>query len=126
MNKLIALLSSLNLLERGNKKLSISNIAVIVCIVKIAVSSNVSVVEIGALLLSLLNYAHKRTENNKIIKNDQEKLPDSSNVLAQVEELRAKLEQQSKELEIQGKVVEDAKSLITGTKLANSQKRQQL
>lgn len=50
----------LNLLDTtGN--LSITNIAVIVCIVKMAMSSQFSGMDVGALMVTLLNYAHKRS-----------------------------------------------------------------
>lgn len=52
-------LTFLNLLDAtGN--LSISNVAVCVCIAKLAMAHPFSLTEVGALLVSLLNYAHKR------------------------------------------------------------------
>lgn len=57
-------LKFLSLLDRGGN-LSITNIAVIVCITKIAISPTFTITEVGALMLSLLNYAHKRKESNK-------------------------------------------------------------
>lgn len=52
----------LNLLDvQGN--LSITNIAVIVCVTKIALAPQFSIAECGALMVSLLNYAHKRHTN---------------------------------------------------------------
>lgn len=58
------LLKFLNLTDRqGN--LSITNIAVIVCITKIAIAPTFTITEVGALMLSLFNYAHKRSEANK-------------------------------------------------------------
>lgn len=55
----------LNLLEYKSNKLSITNIAVWVCVFKIALAPQVALPEIGALMLALLNYAHKRHESSK-------------------------------------------------------------
>lgn len=56
-------LKFLSLLDNeGN--LSISNIAVIVCVTKLAIAPHFSVTEVGALMVSLLNYAHKRYTND--------------------------------------------------------------
>lgn len=56
-------LSFLNLTDTSGN-LSITNIAVIVCVVKIALAPQFSITEVGALLVSLLNYAHKRFVND--------------------------------------------------------------
>lgn len=53
------LLAFLNLLDNAGN-LSISNIAVIVCLVKMALSAQLSGCDLGALLGVLLNYGHKR------------------------------------------------------------------
>ncbi len=56
-------LTFLNLLDsEGN--LSITNIAVIVSITKMALMANMSSVDAVALVGVLLNYAHKRTVND--------------------------------------------------------------
>lgn len=52
-------LNFLSLLDRDGN-LSISNVAVIVCVTKIAAAPKFSIEEVGALLVALLNYAHKR------------------------------------------------------------------
>ena len=44
--------------------LSITNIGVIVCITKVALAPTVDVASVGALVATLLNYIHKRTNNN--------------------------------------------------------------
>jgi hypothetical protein len=59
------LLKFLSLVDRSGN-LSITNIAVIVCITKIAIAPTFTVTEVGALMLSLFNYAHKRIESNKV------------------------------------------------------------
>lgn len=60
-----------NLLDRGNK-LSITNVAVIVCVTKMAIAPQVTIVDAGMLLISLLNYSHKRSESNKAAMKDQQ------------------------------------------------------
>lgn len=61
------LLDFLNLLDH-KKRLSISNAAVVICVIKIALAPQVSLVDAGALLVALLNYSHKRLEANKTAK----------------------------------------------------------
>ena len=116
----------LNLTERGNNKISLTNLMVFVCIVKVALAPHISIPEIGALFLSILNYAHKRMESNKAAKEEQSKLPDSKTILEEMKGLKSQLEEQAKQLESQGKVVEEAKSMLTATKISSSQKRTQL
>lgn len=53
----------LNMLDSGGN-LSITNLAVIVCVVKMAISAQMSGMEVGALMTTLLNYAHKRSVND--------------------------------------------------------------
>lgn len=69
MNYIKKALKFLNLVDRSGN-LSITNIAVIVCITKIAMAPEFSMAEIGALLVSLMNYAHKRVETAKLDKSD--------------------------------------------------------
>lgn len=56
------LLTFLNLLDNSGN-LSITNVAVIICLVKIAMASQFSGTEVGALIATLLNYSHKRFVN---------------------------------------------------------------
>ena len=56
-------LTFLNLLDNGGN-LSITNIAVLICLYKIAASAQFSGTEVGALVATLLNYAHKRLVND--------------------------------------------------------------
>lgn len=57
------ILTFLNLLDNGGN-LSITNIAVLLCLYKIAVAAQFSGTEVGALVATLLNYAHKRAVND--------------------------------------------------------------
>lgn len=61
MIKILKVLKFLNLLDDSGC-LSITNLAVIIAIIKMA-SSHVAPVDAGALFASLLNYAHKRYTN---------------------------------------------------------------
>lgn len=61
----LRVLQFFNLLD-NDKNLSISNVAVIVCVTKIAIAPEFSITEVGALLVSLLNYAHKRYVNDNV------------------------------------------------------------
>lgn len=121
------LFKRLNLVERGGQKLSLSNLAVFVCVVKIAVAPVISIPEIGALLLSLLNYGHKRYESNKAYKAEIE-------AQAQVDQEHQKhldahadrLKQLEDQVNSQQKVIEEAKSVLTAQKLQSGIKRTQL
>lgn len=57
-------LTFLNLLD-SDGNLSITNVAVIVCVTKLAIAPEFSIAEVGALLCSLLNYSHKRYVNSQ-------------------------------------------------------------
>lgn len=54
-----------NLVDRGCN-LSITNIAVIVLITKMGMASEIDWPTAAGLMVALLNYAHKRTESNKV------------------------------------------------------------
>ncbi len=55
-------LKFLNLLDEEGR-LSITNACVIICAIKIAAAPHFTITEVGALLVSLCNYAHKRSTN---------------------------------------------------------------
>lgn len=48
-------------------QLSITNLAVYICVAKVAISPTLAPEEIGALIAVLLNYSHKRRETRKAI-----------------------------------------------------------
>lgn len=121
------LFKRLSLTER-NGNLSLTNLAVAVCIVKIAIAPQISIPEIGALLLSLLNYGHKRYESNKVIKAELEA---QAKVDAEQHELIKNQSDVLKDLQSkvadQQKVLDEAKQALTAQKLAQSQQpRRQL
>lgn len=99
------ILKFLNVVDRkGN--LSITNVAVIIVVTKIALAQSVGITEAGALLITLLNYGHKRTEDAKAVK--------AANELQRDQDKRAeeiKVEQFSETLkkvvEVQNKITED-------------------
>lgn len=62
MENLRKVANFLNLLD-AQGKLSITNVAVIVCLLKLALAPAASITEAGTLLAALANYAHKRYTN---------------------------------------------------------------
>jgi len=65
MNIFFKLLSFLNLLDSAGTSLSITNIALIVVITKLGMTATFDWPTASALLLTLLNYAHKRVSNQE-------------------------------------------------------------
>jgi hypothetical protein len=81
------ILSFFNLTDRDGN-LSISNIAVIVCVTKMAIAPEVTLVDAGALLVALLNYSHKRQQASQF----QHKQEDTSTIdelKSQIKEIKA-------------------------------------
>lgn len=60
MLKLRSLFSFLNLLDSSGN-MSFTNVAMAVCIAKLAMSSQLSSMDVAALLAVILNYSHKRS-----------------------------------------------------------------
>lgn len=81
------ILSFLNLLDRKNN-LSITNVAVIVLVTKMAISAFDWPTAAG-LMITLLNYGHKRHESNKASKDLEQ-----SNAIAALQEQVAKVSEQ--------------------------------
>ena len=117
----------LNLLEYKSDKLSLTNLAVLVCVIKVAVAPVVSIPEIGALLLSLLNYGHKRYESGKA---NQAAIEAQAKVDAQqesvIKEAQKAIEELQSKVNDQAKILEEAKSVLTAQKLNATIKRSQL
>ena len=78
--------------NEGN--LSISNLAVIVVLVKLAIAPTASLTEAGALLVTLANYAHKRIVNQQATNTPEEVNP----LKPQVDEMQTKLEEMSSQV----------------------------
>lgn len=82
------ILKFLNLLDHEGG-LSITNLAVIVVLIKLAVAPAATLTEAGALLISLGNYMHKRSVNKDSATQPEE--PDT--ITPQVEEMQTKLDE---------------------------------
>lgn len=78
------LLKFLNLTDRANN-LSITNIALIILLVKLAIMPTLALPDVAAFFIVLLNYGHKRMESNKAAK--EEAILTNSAVLDLKEEL---------------------------------------
>lgn len=88
LNQMKQILSFFNLLDTEGK-LSISNVAVVVVLVKLAIAPAASLTEAGSLLVVLANYAHKRYTKQTAIDN----VPVEADPLKpQVDEMQSKLE----------------------------------
>lgn len=141
-SKFFWILSFLNLTDRGYK-LSISNIAVIVVITKIALAQNVGLTEAGALLITLMNYSHKRFESNKAIKEEaknslskdksaqevsvessikqvQEQVSSLVSSISNLKSFEPTLEGLKVQVEQYSKVAEEAKSLLTANQVSKA------
>ncbi len=59
MNKIFSVLRFLKIMDDGETSLSLSNITLIVAVVKIA-TAHVAPMDGAALFLAILNYSHKR------------------------------------------------------------------
>lgn len=91
-------LKFLNLLDKDNN-LSLTNVSVLVCIVKMCIPGS-SIVDVGALLLALINYSHKRFESNKAIKEAKadvvQPIADLTPILKEIESLKIEHERITK------------------------------
>lgn len=104
------LLKFLQLVDReGN--LSITNIATIVVITKIAIAASIDWGVISALLITLLNYGHKRHEANKAVKNTVEPVD-----MKPIEDVVRKISEELKEVK---KVSEEAKDKASKIAIAS-------
>lgn len=127
------ILQFLNVVDRkGN--LSITNVAVIIVVTKIAIAQSVGITEAGALLITLLNYGHKRQEDAKAAKLEKEaviaqdkkaedvKMEDLKSTIEKVVEVQNKITQDMVVIksthESVAKTAEEAKKLLSQTNLA--------
>lgn len=95
MKTLFKVLRFFGLLERNNN-LSITNVAVIMILTKAMIAPTFTITECGALLLALLNYAHKRYESAKVEKAEKQAAiaaVDTKPLEDAVKALQAKMEQ---------------------------------
>lgn len=129
---LLAGLNFLNLKEARSNKLSLTNIAVAVCIVKVAMAPQASIVDLGALLLSLMNYMHKRNENNKAQKvesetNNQDAITEVKEAVEKVVNVQNSITQDMVQIKqtftIVEKNAEETKALLSKHNIAQAFKR---
>ncbi len=80
------LLNFFNLLD-SEGRLSLTNTALVVTVVKLAIAPQASITEVGAMFLAIANYALKRNAINS----NQE--PDESAALSVANEVKSKMEQ---------------------------------
>lgn len=102
-------LKFLSIMDYSGKAISITNVALIVVISKIALSPVFDWPTAAALLLSLLNYSHRRYESNRLkpeVHND-----DLHHLHSRLNDLQAGQEEYDK-------VLEEAKSLVSKANLA--------
>lgn len=115
MNKfLLDGLRFLGLLDRFNK-LSLTNLAVWICVVKIALSPDASLVELGALMIALANYAHKRHENAKA---ESSVVVPAGVVPVDLSPLQSQLDALKADHESIQKMAEETKKLLSNSNLA--------
>lgn len=112
------ILKFLNLSDRGGN-LSITNIAVIVLITKIALAPTVDWQAAGALMVALLNYAHKRKESAQA-EAELNKVSEYVDVKDQVSKAVEKVESLAKLHETVAKQAEDTKSMLSKSNLSGA------
>lgn len=112
-NFTIKLLNFFSLTTDDRSKLSLTNIVLYVVIFKIALTQNVTLPELGTLLLSLLSYSHKRYVADKASARQSVANTELSN---QVNDLTKKVSDFSK-------LAQETQSIITNVKLNQGQKR---
>ncbi len=83
-----SVLNFFNILD-SEGRLSITNLAVIIVLIKITIAPTASIVEMGALFISLANYHLKR----KTIADSQTVEPPTDLITPQVNEMKTKLEE---------------------------------
>lgn len=109
--KLSAILRFFSLVDRDGN-LSISNVAVIVIVARIAIAP-FDWATAAALLVSLLNYSHKRYESNKFEANQEPVSAEPSNLQLEIDQLKSNYESVHK-------LAEDTKKLLSQSNLASA------
>ena len=89
--KLVPVLKFLRILESNSQRISLSNVAVWIVLIKLLLCTNPGIAEIGGLLITLLSYQTKKLINHRVA------VKETSEVEAQMSELKTKIaEQESK------------------------------
>jgi len=118
-------LNFLALLDSKGKQLSLTNILMIVVIVKIALAHSVGLTELGALFLSLLSYSHKRYVNSVAAKQSTEEQKTFNTLTDQVagwvellNSIKLDIEKIENKQKEDSKIVSEAKTLLTANRLS--------
>jgi hypothetical protein len=88
---MIKLLSFFRIIDEYDKKLSITNCAVIIVLIKLTLAPNTSVMDTGALFIAMASYAYKKHINKDIGAPKQEDL-----VTPRIAQLEGELKEASK------------------------------
>jgi hypothetical protein len=107
-------LTFLNLVDSSGN-LSITNVAVIVVITKIALLKSFSLTEASALLITMVNYAHKRFETNKQLSVPEVAPIDLNPVVESIEALKTQINSAT-EVAVQAKEKVEVLGLAMGLK----------
>lgn len=86
-SKIMKALDFLNLLDY-HKKLSITNVAVIIMVVKLAFIPTFNLTEVAAFFIAMLNYGHKRIQNNQIETTEKKS---TESIIAEIDEIKSKV-----------------------------------
>lgn len=114
MKQFHKLLKFLNLTDRGGD-LSITNIAVIVIITKMALAPFDWVTAAG-LMISLLNYAHKRSETNKSVK-EAKIIEDANQTKSELEALKEEVAQVKSLHDVVAKQADDTRKALNNANI---------
>jgi len=117
-DKLLKLLKFCNLTDKDNN-LSISNIAVIVVIIKIALAATLDWATAATLLMALLNYGHKRETTIKAIK-EAKKDDALSDLTSSLKNVAAKVEKYENTIVTVAKQAEETKKQLSQLNLGNA------
>ena len=109
----------LNLSDRAGN-LSITNIAVIVVITKIALAPTFTITECAALLVTLLNYGHKRIQSAKA---EQVVKVDLSNVESAIQSIQSQVDTLTTNKDVLEKRLTEAEEKTSKYALAHALKK---
>ena len=107
-------------MDRSNN-LSITNIALIILLIKLALMPTLALPDVAAFFIVLLNYGHKRMEANKAAK-EEAKLTSQLSVSMdeKVKEVTAELEKIKEIQAVVTKQAEETKKFISTSNLTNA------
>lgn len=115
------ILKFLQLTDRAGD-LSITNVAVIVLITKIALAATLDWATAAGLLIALLNYSHKRHESNKSIKDAQKDL-EVSKVESLIQDMESRIKSTEELYTVISKQADDVQKIVRNHGLSNLVKK---